>query len=59
MYTIKKEINYTNCTNCKFKEYKQCTALKKRTYKQAKKEKERFSIIYQELNVVFVFLKQV
>lgn len=47
---LKKEITYTNCTNCKFKEYKQCTILKKRTYKQAKKEKERFSIIYQELN---------
>lgn len=47
---LRKEISYFQCQECVGKEYKQYNTLKKRTYKQSKKEKERFSIIYQDLN---------
>lgn len=48
--TIKREtISYEKCKNCHNKEYKQYKTLKSRTNKQAKKEKERFSIIYPDL----------
>lgn len=44
----KKEVNlYCKCSDIEYKEYK---ALNKRTNKLNKKEKERFSIIYQDLN---------
>lgn len=48
--TIKKgKIEYSDCNYCCNKEYKQYKTLKSRTNKQAKKEKERFSIIYPDL----------
>lgn len=60
---LKEEITYSRCRECVNKEYhlpdaskmdktyklKQKSPLKKRTSKQAKKEKNRFSIIYQDL----------
>lgn len=49
-----KIINIGNCKSCKFHEFpenrKMVTTIKKRTNKQQKKEKERFSIIYQDLS---------
>ena len=45
----KKIINYEDCKNCSYKEYKQYKTMKSRTNKQAKREKERFSIIYPDL----------
>lgn len=45
----KQPITFSDCRNCPYKEYKQYKAIKKRTYKQAKAEKERYSIIYQDL----------
>ncbi len=42
----RKEINYIDCKDCLYKEYKEQRPIKKRTYKQQKKEKERYSIIY-------------
>ena len=47
---LKKEIQDSDCVNCKEKEYKHYNALKNRTYKQSKKEKNRFSIIYHNLD---------
>lgn len=46
-----KKINIKDCSNCKYKEFKKAEikTIKKRTYKQSKNEKERFSIIYQDL----------
>ena len=38
------------CKECNNIEYKQYNTMKSRTYKQTKREKERFSIIYQDLN---------
>lgn len=58
---IKKKQNYFYCTlkkcevsfscyqDCDNKKYKEHKAIRKRTYKQSKKEKERSSIIYQDL----------
>lgn len=48
-----KIINIRECNRCKYREDKvstSCRQLKKRTYKQTKKEKERYSIIYQDLS---------
>ncbi len=45
----KKEITYNDCKYCNDKEYKQYNTLKSRSNKLAKKEKERFSIIYSDL----------
>lgn len=48
---MKEEITLLNCCQeCDSKEYKVYKVLKKRTYKQVKKEKVRFSIIYNDLN---------
>lgn len=53
-----KIINIKECNGCKFREdkmpkctlnQKYCAKIKNRTYKQSKKEKERFSIIYNDL----------
>lgn len=44
---LKKEVNF-NC-KCSSLEYKQKKMLKKTTYSHSKKEKERFSIIYQDM----------
>lgn len=44
----RKEVPIFSC-NCNSKEYKQYNPMKSRTNKQAKKEKERFSIIYPDL----------
>lgn len=46
----KKVIAYDECKYCNSKEYKQYKSLRTRTNKLAKKEKERFSIIYHDLN---------
>lgn len=46
---LKKEITSSCCRECDSKEYKQYKPMKSRTNKQAKKEKERFSIIYRDL----------
>lgn len=46
---LKKEITFEECKHCTNKEYKQYKKLKSRTYKQSKKEKNRISIIYQDL----------
>jgi len=45
----KRIINYEDCRNCDLKEYKQYKPMKSHTNKLAKKEKERFSIIYPDL----------
>lgn len=47
--TKKKIINFEDCRCCQYKEYKEYKSMKLRTNKQAKKEKERFSIIYTDL----------
>ena len=39
-----------NCKNCPYKEYKTRKPIKNRSNKLAKKELERFSIIYQDLS---------
>lgn len=46
---LKKEITSSCCRECDSKEYKQYKPMKSRTNKLAKKEKERFSIIYSDL----------
>ena len=46
----KQTITFNDCRNCPYKEYKQYKTIKKRAYKQAKAEKERYSIIYQDLS---------
>ncbi len=46
---FRKEITSSCCRECDSKEYKQYKTMKSRTNKQAKKEKGRFSIIYQDL----------
>lgn len=46
---LKKEIGISECYNCTHKEYKEYKQLINRSYKQAKKEKKRFSIIYNDL----------
>lgn len=52
---LKKKITFKDCSNCPYKEYKQnytdlrVKSIKKKSYKLAKKEKERFSIIYPDL----------
>lgn len=46
---LKKEITFSCCRECDNKEYKQYKTMKSRTNRQAKKEKERFSIIYPDL----------
>ncbi len=45
-----KEVSFSCYQECDKKEYKTYKPIKKRTYKQAKKEKERFSIIYSDLS---------
>ncbi len=50
---LKKEINISNCTRCKYKEYSNktnVTKLKKRTSKQTKLERNRFSILTNDLD---------
>lgn len=47
---LKKEISFSDCKNCKHKEYKVYNPIKKRTYKQSKREKERFSIFTSDLD---------
>ena len=49
----KKEIKISYCNNCKYKEYSNklnSTKLKKRTSKQSKLERNRFSILTNDLN---------
>lgn len=51
-----KIINIRECNGCKLREDKErnTSQLKKRTYKQNKREKERYSIIYDDLSVCCV-----
>lgn len=49
---LKREIKISECSNCKYKEYSiksNLTKLKKRTSKQAKLERNRFSILTNDL----------
>ena len=49
---LKREIKISECSNCKYKEYSiksNSTKLKKRTSKQAKLERNRFSILTNDL----------
>ena len=46
----KKEVPFSCYQECGKKEYKEYKPIKKRTYKLAKSEKERFSIIYNDLS---------
>lgn len=45
----RKEINYSNCKDCSYREEKEKKTIKKRTYRLAKTENNRFSIIYEDL----------
>ena len=53
---LKKDILISQCSNCKYKEYKnsckqlQTTAIKKKTNKLAKMERDRFSILTNDLD---------
>lgn len=47
---LKQEIFFNNCAGCKYKEHKEYKPIKKRSYSLAKKEKERFSIITNNLD---------
>lgn len=47
---LKKEVPFSCYKECGYKEYKEYKKIRNRTYKQNKKEKERFSIIYQNFN---------
>ena len=51
----KRIINIKECNGCKYREIKNknCT-IKKKTYKQNKLEKERFSIIFENLSICCV-----
>ena len=49
---LKSDIKISKCNNCKYKEYlirSNSTKLKNRTYKQAKLERNRFSILTNDL----------
>lgn len=47
---LKKEVPFSCYKECGYKEYKEYKKIRNRTYKQNKKEKKRFSIIYQNFN---------
>ncbi|MBQ6546910.1 MAG: hypothetical protein IJL74_02805 [Bacilli bacterium] len=47
---LKKEISYNDCINCEYKEYKEYKTIKKRSYSLSKAEKERFSIMTNNLD---------
>lgn len=47
---LKKEITYSECKGCSFKEYKSVKPIKNRSYSLSKKEKERYSIITHNLD---------
>lgn len=61
---LKKEITWNDCRNCEFKEYKEIeckpikkvskTPIKQRTTKQAKLERDRFSILTDNLDVCYI-----
>lgn len=56
---MKKEINFKNCNNCKYKEFKSnnCTKnakMKNKTDKLAKLEKNRYSILTNNLNCCII-----
>jgi hypothetical protein len=56
---LKKEITWSDCKNCEFKEYKKVEykPIKQRTYKQAKMEKDRFSILTKDLKHCYICKK--
>ena len=47
---LKKKITLACCQECDDKEYKQYNTMKSHSNRQSKREKERFSIIYPDLN---------
>ena len=47
---LKQEINFNDCINCGYKEFKEYKSIKKRTYSLSKAEKGRFSIVTTDLN---------
>ena len=47
---LKQEISYNDCKCCEFKERKEYKPIKKRTYSLSKAEKERFSIMTNNLD---------
>ena len=51
---FKRNIEISNCINCKYKEYKKIEAIKKQTKKQRKLERKRYSIITNNLNVCYI-----
>ena len=46
---LKKEITFENCRGCDLKEYKERKHIRQRTSKQAKLERDRFSILTDDL----------
>lgn len=46
----RKEINYIICKDCSYREDKEIKTIKQRTYKLTKAEKNRFSILYNQLD---------
>jgi len=52
---LKKEIQYSNCNNCKYKEYKNNSIYKwKKSNKLAKLERNRFSVFTDDLNTCYL-----
>lgn len=60
IYCLKKkrQIQYKDCVNCKYKTYKQVKELKKKSKKQKKLEDKRFSIITSNLDVCYICNKR-
>ena len=53
-----KEIEFKDCSNCKYKEFKPIKELKKKSNKLKKIEAKRFSIITDNLKVCYVCKKK-
>lgn len=50
----KKEVTYKTCSNCKSKEYKKVKEIKKKSSKLAKLERNRFSILTNDLEHCYI-----
>lgn len=48
--TLKKEITFKDCQNCKYKEYKKVKPLKQQSSKQNKLERSRYSIFTSDFD---------
>ncbi len=51
---MKKEIQYKDCNKCDFKEFKEIRAIRNQSKKQMKKEKNRYSIITDDLTKCYL-----